>query len=101
LKNKHFLILNKRLCLCEHEIWLSIPFIGRTRIGFSLSDREIARAFRRRTLAAEEQDQRAAEEAEIYARAKAFAERWAPIVSNLILVAAVLVVIGAGYWFLL
>jgi hypothetical protein len=80
------------------RFWRSIPFIGRTRIGFSLSDREIARAFRRRTLTAEEQDQRAAEQAEIDAKAKAFAERWAPLVSNAILIAAVVIVIWWAVW---
>jgi type II secretory pathway component PulF len=75
------------------RLWLSLPFIGKTRIGFSVSDREIARAFSRKPVTAEEREKRAQEEAEINAKAQAFAERWTPIVSNLILIGAAVLVI--------
>jgi hypothetical protein len=82
------------------RFWISIPFIHRTRIGLSVSDTEIARAFRRRTLTAEEQrareEQRAALEAALDAKAQAFAEKWAPLVANAILIAAATILIGAA-----
>jgi hypothetical protein len=59
------------------RFWFSMPFIRRTRIGVSVSDREIERAFHARPLTAAERDQRAQEEAELDARAQAIAKRWA------------------------
>jgi hypothetical protein len=63
------------------RLWHSFPFLGRTRIGFSVSDREIARAFR----ALDTPILTGAEKAAIDRRAQEFAKAWAPAVSKLIL----------------
>ena len=83
---------------CTMRFWLSIPFIRRTRIGISVSDREIAHAIRRRVPTAKEREQRAAEEAEIEARAQALAKRWAPFVGWIIIITYVAIVIGLLIW---
>jgi hypothetical protein len=77
------------------RFWLSLPFIGRTRIGFSVSTQEIERAFRRRKPTGAEIEQRAALEAALDAKAQAFAEKWAPLVANAILIGAGLIILTA------
>jgi hypothetical protein len=63
------------------RFWFSVPFIRRTRIGISVSDREIARAFHRNPPTPTEMEQRAIEEAIVDAKSKAFAARWSPWVA--------------------
>jgi hypothetical protein len=65
--------------------WISFPCIGRTRVGFSVSDWELRRAFPRWPRLTE------AEKAEIDRKAKAFADRGAPFVAavvKIVLIAA-------------
>jgi hypothetical protein len=75
------------------RFWISIPFVKHTRIGISVSDREIAQAFTPKPMTPEELEQRAQKEAELEAWAKATADKWAPFVSNVILIAAVAAVV--------
>jgi hypothetical protein len=63
------------------RFWFSIPFLGRTRIGFSVSDRELRRHFPRRPLRLRATPE---EQAEIDRKAQAFAKRWAPFVAAVI-----------------
>jgi type VI protein secretion system component VasF len=62
--------------------WISFPCIGRTRVGFSVSSRELRRAFPR--LPRQTPEQRAREQAEIDRKAKAFAKRWTPLATIVI-----------------
>lgn len=80
------------------RFWFSMPFIRRTRIGISVSDREIARAFHAKPVTEDEQKQHAAKEAEIEARAQAFAKRWTPFVNWFIVTAFVVVVVDLIIW---
>jgi hypothetical protein len=80
------------------RIWFSLPFIGRTRIGFSVSTQEIERAFAKKPMTPEEQARAAREEAELNAYAKAMADKYAPVVADAIIIAAVAAVVAAIWW---
>jgi hypothetical protein len=77
------------------RFWISVPFIHRTRIGFSVSTQEIERAFAQKPLTAEEKARRAAEKRELDAYAKAVADRWAPVVADAIIIGAIAAVVAA------
>lgn len=91
------------------RFWFSLPFIGRTRIGVSVSDREIAQALNPKPLTAKEAraaierkaaelEQRAARQAEWDAYAKATADKWAPFVVDAIMVTAIVAVVFVIWW---
>ena len=80
------------------RFWLSVPFIRRTRIGVSVSDREIERALHRREPTAEELNKRAIEEAVLDAKSKAIAARWSPWVAFVIWVIILWVIWQVILW---
>lgn len=102
------------------RFWLSTPIFRRTRIGVSVSDREIARVFRARPVTVVsgihldeignrldvgryygEPDADYCEriqEAEREARAQAFAKRWTPFVNWFIVISFVAFVISMLVW---
>jgi hypothetical protein len=89
------------------RFWISVPFIKHTRLGISVSDREIARAFRdppRLTPAQRAAIEKAEvlEAAEADRRAQAFAARWTKPVTKVIVMiiqaVAVLTVCAALWW---
>jgi hypothetical protein len=81
------------------RFWISVPFVRRTRIGFSVSDREIARAFAKKPPpTAEEIAQRALEEAVRDAWAKATADKYAPLIVDVIIWAVVSAIVLTVWW---
>jgi hypothetical protein len=72
------------------RFWFSVPFIRRTRIGISVSDREIARALAPKRVTAKEREQRAAE---IEKHAQDFAKRWTPFVSWIVVIVFLAVIV--------
>jgi hypothetical protein len=76
------------------RIWFSIPFIKRTRIGFSVSDQELRRAFRGVPSPRLTEEQ----QAEIERKSQAFAKRWTPFVSKVIVVLIVIALVALAWW---
>ena len=80
------------------RFWFSVPFLSRTRIGISVSDREIARALTPKRLTAEERSAREHKEAELDAWAKTKADKWAPLVTIAMLVIILWTIWRAILW---
>jgi hypothetical protein len=81
------------------RFWLSLPFIGRTRLGISVSDRELRKVFHAAAFAEPTPE----ELAKIDAQARAFARRWTKPVTRVIVIiieATVVLAVCAALWWL-
>ena len=80
------------------RFWFSVPFIRRTRIGISVLDREIARAFTPKPVTAKEREQRAVEDAKREEYAQALARRWTPFASWVVVITFWVAVVCMIVW---